>query len=104
MNYRETNSPGTAWRRCYEVQLLNPLDGLQCVRFAEQDVADVGGRVLTTPAHYIEKAFDPVGQFDLLDPETGQPTGLTMTHAALYQALFSLYLQVATKRDTPPKE
>jgi hypothetical protein len=45
-------------------------------------------------------AFDPVaGLFPLVNPETGEPLGQTMTHAQLYVALHSLYMHLAQERD-----
>lgn len=99
MNYREETLTATAWRRCHDVTMSNPLGGPQLVRFFEQEVAKVGERTIVTPSGYIEKHFDPTGQFPLLDPATGLPSGQVMSHAALYLALFSLYMQVATERD-----
>lgn len=99
VNYRQSTATATAWRRCNAVALDNPLEGTRTVRFFEQDVAALGARVMATPAGFIEKPYDPAGVFPLLDPETAAPTGQAMTHAALYQALFSLYMQTAAERD-----
>jgi hypothetical protein len=35
----------------------------------------------------------------MLNPETGEATGATVTHAELYAILFSLYMQTAVERD-----
>ncbi len=99
MNYREQQTTGTTWRRCHEVTLFNPLGGPQFARFSEQDASAVGSKTLTTNAGYLDRPFDPAGEFPLLDPATGLPSGQVMSHAALYLALFSLYMQVATERD-----
>lgn len=99
MNYREQTETGTSWRRCHEVHIYNPLDGAKTVRMDEQDVVSFNGKTVSMNAGYIAKEFDPSGVIALLDPETGQPTGETMPQAALYQALYSLYMQCATERD-----
>lgn len=99
MNYREQTETGTSWRRCHEVHIYNPLDGAKTVRMDEQDVVSFNGKSVSMNAGYISKVFDPAGEIVLLDPETGQPTGETMPQAALYQALYSLYMQYATERD-----
>ena len=99
MNYREQTETGTSWRRCHEVHIYNPLDGTKTVRMDEQDVVTFNGKTVSMNVGYIAKEFDPSGAITLLDPETGQPTGETMPQAALYQALYSLYMQCATERD-----
>jgi len=43
--------------------------------------------------------FSQDGSFPLLDPTTNTPTGVTMSHTALYIALYSLYMQTAAARD-----
>ena len=53
---------------------------------------------------YLDLPFDLEADFPLLDPVTGMPTGQTMTNAGLYQALFSLYMQTATRRDVKTPE
>lgn len=35
----------------------------------------------------------------MLNPETGEPTGATVTHGELYAILYSLYMQTALERD-----
>lgn len=104
MNYREQQTTGVTWRRCHEVTLFNPLNGTQFARFAEQDACTVGDKTITTQAMYLDLPFDLEADFPLLDPVTGMPTGQTMTHAGLYQALFSLYMQTATRRDVTTPE
>ncbi len=100
MNYREQTETGTSWRRCHEVHIYNPLEGAtKLVRMDEQDVVSFNGKSVSMNAGYISKVFDPAGEIVLLDPQTGQPTGGVMTQAALYQALYSLYMQCATERD-----
>jgi len=46
--------------------------------------------------------FDPQGVIDVRNPETGELTGATVTQAELYAIVYSLYIQTATARDTPP--
>lgn len=104
MNYREQQTTGTAWRRCSEVTLFNPLGGPQFARFTEQDAMSMGDKTAATTAGFIDQPFDVQGVFPLLDPQTGEPTGQSMTHGALYQALFSLYMQCAIQRDAATPE
>jgi hypothetical protein len=99
MNYREQTETGTTWRRCHEVHIANPIEGKKWVRMDEEDVVSVAGKTITAYANYISADFDPAGTVPLRDPETGDLTGQHMTHMALYQALYSLYIQTAMARD-----
>lgn len=99
MNYREQTETGTSWRRCHEVHIYNPLNGGKRMRMDEQDVVTFNGKTADMNAGYIAKDFDPTAAIQLLNPDTGLPTGEVMTHAELYRALFSLYMQCATERD-----
>ena len=99
MNYREQQATGMEWRRCSTLHIYNPLSGPKTCRFDEENAVQVGAKEITVPDGYLEKTFDPVATFPLLDPATGQPTEVTMTHGQLYQALFSLYMQTAIERD-----
>lgn len=99
MNYREQTETGTSWRRCHEVHIYNPLDGAKRVRMDEQDVVTFNGKTADMNAGYIAKDFDPTAAIQLLNLDTGLPTGEVMTHAELYQALYSLYMQCAAERD-----
>lgn len=99
MNYREQTATGTLWRRCHQVVLDNPLGGNPSARFDEQDVVSVGDSRVVSYAGYLQASFDPNAAFPVLDPQTLQPTGEMMTHAALYRAQFSLYMHLAKTRD-----
>jgi len=99
MNYREQEANGTEWRRCHQVHIYNALETVPHCRFDEETVVSVGGRQMAIPDGYITKDFDAAAGIALLDPQTGQPTGQSMTHEGLYQVLYSLYMQTATERD-----
>lgn len=98
-NYNESTVAGTAWQRCHTVTIRNPLGGAPTIEFGEERVIALDGEDMRTWVAGCIKAFSPTGQFPLLDPETNLPTGQTMTHAGLYQALYSLYMQTAAERD-----
>lgn len=98
-NYNESTVTGTSWQRCHTVTIRNPLGGAPKIEFAEERVIALDGEDMQTWVEGCSKSFSPTGQFPLLDPETNLPTGLTMTHADLYMALYSLYMQTAAERD-----
>lgn len=98
-NYNESTVTGTSWQRCHTVTIRNPLGGAPKIEFAEERVIAMEGEDMRTWVAGCEKEFSASGVFPLLDPQTNQPTGQSMTHEALYQALYSLYMQTAAERD-----
>ena len=111
MNYKQTTISGTSWTRCRTVTITNPLPGHGPVQgitgveqgptafFQEEKVVSIDGVQSTSDTGSCRKAFDPVATIPMLNPETGEATGATVTHAELYAILFSLYMQTAVERD-----
>lgn len=98
-NYNESQVAGTAWQRCHTVTVRNPLGGVPVIEFAEERVIAIDGDDIKQWCQGCGKAFDMAGTFPLLDPATNATTGATMTHAQLYVAIYSLYMQTAAERD-----
>ena len=98
----------TSWVRCRAITITNPLPGqvaghvpeVPTAYFTEEKVLNLDGANVQLPAGSCSKPFNPTDTITLLDPATGEPTGETVTHAALYGILFSLYMQTAVERDT----
>lgn len=99
MNYRESDGPGTAWRRSHRVILENPIEGVRSATFLEQDVARVGDKLIAADAGSCRSVFDPSALVMLKDPETGENTGAYVTQAYVYQLMYSLYMDAAERRD-----
>lgn len=105
-NYRETEASAVSWRRAASAVIYNPLPGQGVPRivFDEQDVVSSAGKVIAASQVFgapdaVSARFDADTSIVLLDPETGEPTGETMTHQQLRVALHSLYMDAARKRD-----
>jgi hypothetical protein len=98
-DYKQSALTGTAWQRCKTVVINNPLVGPKGVYFEEERVISLDGQDLRQPVGGCSKTFDAGGSFPLLDPGTNLPVGVSMSHAELYVALYSLYMQTATERD-----
>ena len=98
-NYKSTTVGGDAWTRCHTVTIRNPLAGVPRIEFAEEQVIAIGDKTLHQWTDCVNKDFASDGTFPLLDPTTNATTGATMTHAQLYVALYSLYMQTAAERD-----
>ena len=110
-NYKETTLTGTTWMRCRAVTITNPLPGTEeldgrtqqpvgpTAYFQEEKVITMDGADMRSDAGSCCKAFATDGVIALRDPGTGELTGETTSHGALYTILFSLYMQTALERD-----
>jgi hypothetical protein len=99
LNYKESVVNGTVWQRCHTVTARNPFGGQPKVEFAEEKIIMLDGEPINQWAQGCAVNFAPDGTFPLLDPLTNLPTGQSMTHAQVFQVLYSLYMQTATARD-----
>ena len=110
MNYKQTELAGTSWVRCHGITVTNPLAGAEehdrhgqpigpTAFFTEEKVVTMDGADLRIPTGHCSKAFSPEALIPMIDPATGEATGETVTHGALYQILYSLYIQTALERD-----
>jgi hypothetical protein len=107
MEYKQTDVTGAAWQRCHQIVIDNPLNATPLIRFDEQRIVTAAGAASTTPLGSLTAPFDPAAEIPLIDPQMGEPTGETVTHGALYAALYSAYMQQALARDaaaTPDPE
>lgn len=103
--YRErqntTTRTLTTFLRPYSFTMDLPLEGDAGLTFLEETVQEEQGRPDTVLdggvalSHLVDRPSD---SFDLLHPQTGNPTG-TMTYAELRLALESLYVHLANERD-----
>lgn len=98
-NYREQAVTGATWQRCFAVTMTNPLDGPKVVQFFEQTCVAFDGQVITRDGGSCGVQFAADGEFPLLDLETDQATGATISHAEVYAILYSLYRHAAALRD-----
>lgn len=103
-NYREETLTGSKWVRSNSVHISNPYQGLPMVRFGEEEITLLSdGKTVNTPLGDLFEPFsDPTKTFPLLNPVTGDPLGATAAYQDVYVMLHSLYIALATARDTPP--
>lgn len=99
-NYQETNVSGTEYRRSRLVQIVNERNKTPHITFVEELVTIIGSNTLSRDVASLSDVYDPNGTIELLDPETGLSTNQLISHALIYQALYSLYMKLATDRDT----
>jgi hypothetical protein len=99
-NYKETIVNGNTWTRSNRVNIENPYAGTPLVTFSQEEVTVLAnGKVLKDVLPSVSAVFNPADEIQLLDPQSLQPTGQTMSKALIYQALFSEYLATAAKAE-----
>ena len=99
-NYNETTVSGSEYTRCNQVNIINRLGSIPAVIFCEERVAVLSdGRNLFTPLDHITEVFDPAKVINLIDPNTGLPTGVEATYGDVYIMLYSAYMDAALARD-----
>lgn len=99
--YPETVASSTSSRRMFAAHLQVPRNnptGRQ-ITFEEEQVIVIGTRTTTSVAGNVGGPLVPTDTFALLNPNTGAATGQSATHLDLYRMLYSLYVDLATKRD-----
>lgn len=98
-NYNETSQIGTTWNRARQVIINNPYTGPKEFVFFEELVASLGSKHFGKDTAVLRGEFKPDDLIILRDVSTGQRTGDTVKQSLVYQALFSLYLDLAELRD-----
>ena len=102
--YKQTEIAGSEYVRCPQIVISNPLAGQAQIQFTEQRVAVLPDRNIVTPEGIVTVDFDPEATIALLNPETDEPTGGTITHGEVYAILYSAYIQTALARDAAQHE
>lgn len=99
--YKERQITATAHQRVRAVTILLKRQAAPRVVFQEEEVQVFADqRVIERDVSYCEADLNPAGgTIALRNPNTGALTGGTITHAQLYAAIYSLYLEVAQARD-----
>lgn len=100
-DYKETTAMGKKYRRCNSIRINNPLaPSTPSVYFDEEDVVLMEGiDPIKVSAGMFGCGFDPSAQIELLDTDTLEPLGPTISEGELYVILFSKYIAAAKARD-----
>ena len=103
LNY--TPIAGEAYRRCNQMIIDNPLNGFPSVAFGQETIIGAGsGQVAHIPLQPIQMPFDPAGVIPIINPQTGRPTGGTISHGEIYALIYSAYLAAASPALEEPTE
>lgn len=101
-NYKETSLEGTSYVRAANVSLINGLTN-KSITFNEEKIINLSdGDVIRKSGGSVSDEFTAENaptSFDLLHPDTGDVVG-SATYQDVYVMLYSLYINLATKRDS----
>ena len=97
--YKESTAEGSSYVRCHTITIHNPLNEQPQVTFREEAIITIGGSTFKNLMEGCYLSVVPEAEITVLDPATNLPTGEVVTHARLYQLLYSAYLQTALARD-----
>lgn len=98
-DYRAEKVTGKRWRRAVRVTILNPYMGVPTVAVDEEQVTEIDGHAKAAPTETLTTSVDLAAKVDLINPDTGEPLGVSVSHQDMYVALYSLYRQLAAARD-----
>jgi hypothetical protein len=100
-NYKETTIAGSSYIRAKNVHFTNG-ETEKNVIFVEEQIINLDGETIRKDAGEVYSEFTPdnaASDFSILNPETGEDSGQSMTFQDVYVALYSLYLHLANERD-----
>lgn len=104
MSFKLNQQPvaGESYVRCPQVIIDNRLGRPPVVTFHREQVIGIeGGHAQRYPLTPKPLPFDPAASVPVIDPETGEPTGATITQGELYALVFSVFVDAET---TPAEE
>lgn len=100
-DYKETEVAGTSWQRFSRVVIENPRNGAPSVLCVEQRVTNLGEDQpeIIQDIGNLGFPFDPAAVIPVVNPETMEPTGETITGMDIYVGIYSYVMMMAAARD-----
>jgi hypothetical protein len=101
-NYNESNVNSTSYQRAKSATITNTYGKNPEIMFSEELVVVLPDGAAHRDLGNVFGTFTPENKdttFTLIDQATGNASSNTMTFGELYNAIRSLYLHLATKRD-----
>ena len=99
MDYKGSTVSGSQWQRCNRITIDNNHGQTPQITMHEEMLTVVGDKTFAENAGAVYATFDPGAVIELLNPETGEPLGASMTQGQIHVALWSLYITSALARD-----
>lgn len=103
MSFKLNQKPlaGESYTRCPQVVIDNRIGKAPTVTFSREQVfGTADGSVMRQPLPPNVLAFNPQASVPVIDPETGEPTGATITQGELYALVFSVFVDAETPDPT----
>ena len=99
--YPETVAQATSSRRMSAAHVRVPRGNPagRSITFEEENLIVIGAKTIAQDVGGVAGLLVPADTFPILNPNTGAATGQTATHLDLYRLLYSLYMDLAAKRD-----
>lgn len=100
--YQQTSVTAEKSRRACRVQIDNPVIGTPTVMYVEEEILrlpDGSVQSLGLVSNVSESLSDLTKTIPLVNPDTLEETGETITALEVYVALVSHYMQLARERD-----
>ncbi|WP_296639224.1 hypothetical protein [Roseinatronobacter sp.] len=99
MSYKLNQAPvaGESFVRCPQVVIDNRLGATPTVTFHRERIVGLeGADPIRQPMSPRPLPFDPAAAVPVLNPETGEPTGATITQGELYALVYSVFVAAET--------
>lgn len=106
MSYELDQKPvaGQSYIRCPQVVVDNRLGHTPTVTFHRERVVGLSdGSTITQPMSPRSLQFDPASAVPVLNPETGEATGDTISQGALYALIYSVFVAAETAPANEPE-
>lgn len=104
--YNSESENATVYIGADRVVIETPADAPPSITFVESKRVIVGDQVLVSQMGNLVEALIPTGEnqnmteaVPLLNPETGEPLGSSLTYGEIAAVIYSLYRHIAGKRD-----
>lgn len=101
MNYKESTIIGTEYQRSRLVQIHNQLGVTPHIAFIQENVTVLPTKTISQDIGQISCPYKPDKEIPLVNPDTNEPLGTSMTQQQVMLAIYSLWFQLAIELDTP---
>lgn len=99
MDYKQTSIAGQQWHRFSRVVIDNPRNAAPSVTCVEQEVIALASGEVIRDVGNLGFPFDPMAEFDIINPDTNLPTGQKGRGYQVYALVYSYVMGEAAKRD-----
>jgi len=104
--YKPSEVAGVEYTRAHQIVIDNRApDQPPTITFFEERVLNAAnGERRRFPQGQLRVGYDPAAEIPLLNPQTGEDTGATLSLPEIYAAVYSIYMHAAKARDAEQGE